>query len=243
MATDGPTPPPCDAEVMKNGQNVCWVSGSSNQIENWVKSIAEKADARLDWHYVAGRGDVLHLGDEESRQRVLVAIKELSDQFGGQILSADEPEYTVPIVREEDGQLIIDDPHALAVVLAVKKHNCKRTLLANAERVLHFLNRINELGKSPEDVVIVLLNVDDQNGAAIANALMPGHDWQQFRSRGETPFARGIANRAGIQSAIECFDEYAAKKLRELTDGVAVVVVDHSTAEIFRASELVASPA
>lgn len=29
MATDGPTPPPCNPDIYKNGETVCIVSGST----------------------------------------------------------------------------------------------------------------------------------------------------------------------------------------------------------------------
>src|SRR6185436_4774477 len=48
--------------------------------------------------------------------------------------------------------------------------------------------------------VVVLLNVDDVHGGPIADMLMPGHNWQEIRDRGEVPFARGLAMRSGIQN-------------------------------------------
>lgn len=49
---------------------------------------------RVDWHYSGGRASVLHLGDADSRQRVLNAIHELRAPFeagGGTILSIGGP--------------------------------------------------------------------------------------------------------------------------------------------------------
>lgn len=91
MATDGPTPPPCNSDIFKNGRGVCILSGRSNAIERWVQAVATKADAQVDWHFSGGRANVLHLGDEESRQRVLNAIKELKGDLDGYILSVDGP--------------------------------------------------------------------------------------------------------------------------------------------------------
>jgi hypothetical protein len=51
MATDGPTPPPCNDKIYNNGEGVCTLSGASNAIENWVKAVAKKANAKVDWHY------------------------------------------------------------------------------------------------------------------------------------------------------------------------------------------------
>lgn len=135
-------------------------------------------------------------------------------------------------VREIDGQIVLDDPDAVAMIRAVAKHNCRNTFDMNADRVTHFVRRIAERQLSPADVVIVLLNVDDRNGALIANGLMPVHDWQAYRDRGEIPFARGLAGRDGIQGVLELFDAEAAAKLRDAA-GIAVVVVDHGVAEVF----------
>ena len=150
-----------------------------------------------------------------------------------------ESAYPTAIVREVNGQLVLDDPVARSVFRAVAKHNCLNTFSAQADRVIHFARRMGELGRSPRDVVIVLLNVDDQNGKMLANILMPGHDWQAIRDRGEVPFARGLAGREGIQEALAIFDREAAMKLTTMEahspgslQPIGVVVVDHGVAEV-----------
>jgi hypothetical protein len=142
------------------------------------------------------------------------------------------------VVREIDGQMVLDDPEALAMIQAVNTHNgkqnCHNTLGMNADRVKHFKNRLAERSMTADDAVIVLLNVDDVHGGPLADALMPGYDWQEIRDRGEVPFARGLAGRKGIQEILGGFDEEAAKKLQLMSE-VAVVVVDHGVAEVFAA--------
>ncbi len=244
MATDGPTPPPCNPEIFKKGEGVCVVDGSSNAVECWVKKIARKANAQIDWHYSGGRANVLHLGDAASRQRVLNAISELEGELEGTILSVggpalyrngvEDPTATGAVVREVDDQLVLDDPEAVAVISAVSKHNCKNTLEINADRITHFKKRLAERGMTADQAVIVLLNVDDVHGGPLADILMPGHNWQEIRDRGEVPFARGLAMRNGIQEALGSFDKDAAEKLTNMTE-VAVVVVDHGVAEVFAA--------
>lgn len=244
MATDGPTPSPCNQEIFEKGKGVCVVSGSSNAVERWVKKIAKKADAKVDWHYSGGLANVLHLGDGESRQRVLNAISELEGELEGTILSVDGPTLyrngvndsiaTGAVVREVNGQLVLDDPEAVSVIRAVNKLNCKNTVMINAERVMHFKRRLLERGMTANQAVIVLLNVDDVHGGQLAEILMPGYNWQEIRDQGEIPFARGLAMREGIQEALEIFDKDAAKKLKNMSD-VAVVVVDHGVAEVFTA--------
>src|SRR3990167_7598907 len=226
MATDGPTPPPCNPDIFKNGKGVCVVDGSSNAVERWVQSVAKKANAQVDWHYSGGRANVLHLGDDESRQRVLNAIKELEGELKGRILSVDgpalyrngveDPDATGVVVREVDGQLVLDDPVAVAVISAVEKHNCRNTLELNADRVEHFKRRLTERGMTPDQAVIVLLNVDDVHGGPLADVLLPqGHNWQEIRDKGEIPFARGLATRDGIQEVLNVFDKDAAAKLKD----------------------------
>ncbi len=144
--------------------------------------------------------------------------------------SSDMPRATV---REIDGKLVLDDPDAVAVVRAISKLNCRTLYEANQERIWHFRNRVDARGLTWQDVVIVILNVDDSNGGRLAEALMPGADWQPFRDRGEVPIARGLASREGLLDVLESFDAEAATKMRELTGIVAVLVVDHGVAEVF----------
>lgn len=139
-------------------------------------------------------------------------------------------------IFEVNGQLVLDDPTAVGMIRAVDKYNCLGTLKTQRERVQHFVNRMQVLERSPEDVVIVLINVDDIHGRDLAEALMPSHDWQQYRSKGEVPYARGLAERAGIQDALKLFDHDAAEKLKK-HKGIAVVVVDFNTAEVFNPEE------
>jgi len=143
-----------------------------------------------------------------------------------------EEENYAKIVELPDGTLGLIDPTAVAMVTAVNKYNCTTTFEAQSDRVQHFIKRMEVLHKSPEEVVIVLINADDIHGRHLADILMPGHDWQQYRDRGEAPFARGLAERAGIQEALWVIDQNAAEKLRN-TKGIAVVVIDFETAEVF----------
>jgi hypothetical protein len=145
------------------------------------------------------------------------------------------------VVRVVEGQLVLDDPAALGVMAAVEAHNrgiakenCLATLRMNADRVAHFKGRMDVLKKSPKEVVIVLINVDDVHGKDMADSLMPGNEamWQSFRDQGQVPFARGLAEREGIQNCLNLIDSEAAGKLRDST-GTAVVVVDHGTADVY----------
>lgn len=85
MATDGKTPPPCDQEIFEKGEPVLFIRGSSNAVERWVKKVAAKANARIDWHYSGGIAQVLHLGDKESHSRVIKVAHELESELSGTI--------------------------------------------------------------------------------------------------------------------------------------------------------------
>ena len=69
---------PCKKKIFEEGELVCMLEGSSNRVERWVKRVAKKAKAQVDWHYAGGRAMVLHLGDTASRYRTMAAIKELA---------------------------------------------------------------------------------------------------------------------------------------------------------------------
>jgi hypothetical protein len=88
MSTDGPTPKPCNKKILKNGTTVAMLAGSSNVIERWVRSVADRAKAQVDWHFAGGRAMVLHLGNKASLQRTLDAIQELKPSFKGDVLYA-----------------------------------------------------------------------------------------------------------------------------------------------------------
>ena len=146
------------------------------------------------------------------------------------------------VVREIDGQLVLDDPDALAMMQAVVAHNaklgrqgCWDTFVLNAERVEHFKKRIGQLGKTPQDVVIVILNVDDPFGGPLAHHLMPGCEamWQGFRDQGMVPFARGLATREGLQDMLDALDATGVGRQLRQARGAAVVVMDHGVQAIF----------
>jgi hypothetical protein len=146
---------------------------------------------------------------------------------------------TEAYVTEIDGQLVLIDPVAAGVIEAVNSYNSKQynhciiTFHSQIDRVVHFAKRIKELNNDPKNVVILLANVDNDLGAALADALMPGYDWQQFRDRGEVPFARGLVARAGIQSLLDNINPSEGEKLRNANDNIVVLVVDYDTSEIF----------
>lgn len=147
-------------------------------------------------------------------------------------MTTNKKNYPVARIKEINGQLVLIDPHAVAVIEAVSKYNCKELFSLNIERIEHFKNRITEKKLTPKEVVIVCINVDDPNGKVITDMLMPGYDWQAIRDQGQIPIARGLAQRDGMQEILEVFDKEAAEKLKQSVE-VAVVVIDYGVAEIF----------
>jgi hypothetical protein len=142
---------------------------------------------------------------------------------------------TRAMVREVDGQLVLDDPDAVAVARAVEKHNCRLTLDAQAERIAYFKGRAELRGV--DEVVIVVLNVDDPNGRQLTEILMPGQEvrWQEMRDAGQVPFARGLATRDGVQELVDTLDAETGRKLRGMAGKAAVVVMDRGVVEAFEA--------
>lgn len=133
-----------------------------------------------------------------------------------------------------DGAPHLIDPDAAAVARVVAKFNCRHAFDANEDRIGHFRQRMLDLGRTPDDVVVMICNMDDPVGEAVGDALMPGFDWAAIRARGEVPFARGLAGRGGVQGMLDAVDPEAAKKLREHA-ALAVVVVDCGVGEVFSA--------
>ena len=144
---------------------------------------------------------------------------------------------TAHVTRDsQTGELTLHDPAAAVMMQAVAKHNCKATLAANVDRVAYFVDRVASLGRSPDDVVIVIINVDTQTGRPLADALMPGADWQPLRDAGQVPFARGLAVMTGVQKFVALIDADEAKRMQQGHGKLMVVVVDHETVAVFEAS-------
>lgn len=182
--------------------------------------------------------DLFELSSEELVARKKMLETGIIVRFGPGLERAeqavsDKDDCPMAMVDVDDaGNVIVHDPDALAVIHAVSKHNCGETFRRNADRVAHFTGRVEALGLTESDYVIVLLNVNDPHGGPIAQMLMPNFDWQEIRDRGEVPFARGLASRSAMQDVLASFDLAAAEKLQDAT-GLSVVVVDHGVAEIY----------
>lgn len=143
-------------------------------------------------------------------------------------------------ITEVDGELVLVDPIACAVIEVIQNHNktlCKETLEQQKDRVRYFAKRVRDLRKNPSEVIITLLNVDDPQGGVVAEILMPGYNWQPYYDRGEIPFARGLAGRAGIQNILDEISPVEGQKLRDAELVNAVVVMDHGEIAVFLEGE------
>lgn len=84
MATDGPTPAPCDAEVFKDGSCVLIThSIASNGMEAYVKCIAAVSGQRVDWHMAGGRARVLALGNLDAVTNAIGLLQPIHDYLQG----------------------------------------------------------------------------------------------------------------------------------------------------------------
>ncbi len=70
----------------------------------------------------------------------------------------------------------------------------------NESRMQELLARAVQKG---DGFVAICIAVDDPAWTWLVDALMPGHDWEQYRQRGEIPVARGVAPRDLVVETIE----------------------------------------
>lgn len=139
-----------------------------------------------------------------------------------------------PYVTKINDELVLVDQQACEIIKVINRENCRKTYDLNLDRINHFKQRFIDRQDNPEDVCVVIINVDDCYGKEISDILMPNVNWQEFRDRDEVPFARGLASKPFV---IAYIDEYimnsnAAKMLNDMQT-LAVVVIDSQNVEIF----------
>ena len=113
---------------------------------------------------------------------------------------------------EENDEMILRDPAVAGLMRAVAENDCSLFFQANADRVEHFRRRLQERGLSPKEHCMVVADVDDEFGRLIADATMPGHDWNQYYIQSMKPVARGLVDRVWLEGVIEAFDKNAAEQ-------------------------------
>ena len=78
--------PPCNPGIFKNGHSIAALDAGPRAAEKWVRSVARRAEAPVDWHYSGGIVNVLYFGDKKVRERVQKAIIELTGSLDGRVL-------------------------------------------------------------------------------------------------------------------------------------------------------------
>jgi hypothetical protein len=87
-------PPPCEPSIFTQGEPIAALDARKADAEQWVRLIARRTNAKIDWHYSGGLAQVLHLGDADSRERVVTAMRELKDRLKGKLLQIYGPGQT-----------------------------------------------------------------------------------------------------------------------------------------------------
>ena len=102
----------------------------------------------------------------------------------------------------------------------------RNTIYADSyERLQHFVHRaFNIFEMSNNEVVAVCIQVDSR-WKYIVDQLMPSHDWQEYRDRGEEPIARGTATWSLCEVVAEQFPDITDVLLEKPTEGMAKVIV------------------
>ncbi|HZJ65918.1 MAG TPA: hypothetical protein VFD36_20565 [Kofleriaceae bacterium] len=156
-------------------------------------------------------------------------------------MTTPKPPY---VTSGPNGEIILVDPEAVAICVAVERENIRRFLVdTQLDRIRHFEDRIAARGDNGTQWLIIAVNVDDSNGGAVADMLMPGHDWDAIRATGQQPWARGLASRRMFQGMLDDSMPIegavaAGLRLREV-DGIAVLAIDRGIVAVFAATELV----
>lgn len=105
MATDGPTPAPCDGDIFSNGTAIFLThSIPSCAMEGWVQHVAKDSGQRVDWSFTGGRAIVRYLGDGA---KVRAAIMSNINEHDRLYRKATGGDYRPPrCFFDENGELV-----------------------------------------------------------------------------------------------------------------------------------------
>ena len=73
----------------------------------------------------------------------------------------------------------------------------------NRDRLTQLAARAREKTKEGEAQCVVCVDVDDPTWTPLVEMLMPGHDWDVYRNRGEKPVARGVVPQDLIEAVVQ----------------------------------------
>lgn len=88
------------------------------------------------------------------------------------------------------------------------------------DRLAQLQTRAREKTLAGEASVALAIDVDDSSWTELVAILMPGHDWEPSRARGERPVARGVVPREPMEHVVREFYPAAG----ELGPGSPVLV-------------------
>ncbi|HLC44397.1 MAG TPA: hypothetical protein VJK50_00940 [Patescibacteria group bacterium] len=77
----------------------------------------------------------------------------------------------------------------------------------------------------PDEFLIVCIEADDPEWKDLVDLLMPNHNWQQYRDRGEKPIARGSVVPGVREYLREVVPDIADALYEELPEGVVRAVI------------------
>ena len=93
--------------------------------------------------------------------------------------------------EDSDGRVIPDPNAEPSEAIVAQLEAAHAFAQANAADIKRLKEAAVANGRTGADSAIVLIHVDDRRGHLLADFLMPGHDWQQYRDAGAEPIARG----------------------------------------------------
>ena len=140
-------------------------------------------------------------------------------------------------VIEKDGKLLLIDPDAEAMITAINKLICNKIYLLKKDRVEYYYQRIKDKGIDPSTVTIVICNVNEPFGELLADVTMTGYDWDEIRSKGETPYAIGFVHKEGLIPMVCVYDLESCEKLKSITS-YSVLVSDYGAIEVFALEDI-----
>lgn len=107
----------------------------------------------------------------------------------------------------------------------------------NEKRLHELSRRAQEKSWQTEEIqCVVCIDVDDPVWAPLVDLLMPGHDWDAYRRRGETPVARGVVPLAPIRESVDMV--YPASSDAFSSNRVNVVMFACGGASVFHHDSL-----
>lgn len=134
-------------------------------------------------------------------------------------MSADIPKDAREVYYNQKGEPIAYCPVDSVGVTDIQRAFFHRE---NADRLAELRDRAFQ--KGADDFVVVCIDVNDKTWTKLVDWLMPGHDWEPYRARGETPVARGVVPRAPMEDVVKTFYPAAVKDLKTGPNLVNVLV-------------------